>query len=158
MRKRELEKFQKQLTERREKLLTQAARLAGEGRTTVSQGGEDYVDDAVTHYTREFLLSMSDLERRQLAQVEHALRRIRSGEYGECDMCGETITLKRLQAIPWARHCVACQELQEREALTESSNLWGLDLEPEADEERPAPTPKKAGGGDVSKAAEEAEG
>ncbi|UCF67548.1 MAG: TraR/DksA family transcriptional regulator [Acidobacteriota bacterium] len=119
MRKRELDKFRKLLEAARESLLEQSARTAGEGRATVSEGGEDYVDDAVTHYTREFLLSLSDLERRQLVRVEEALGRMRQGEYGECINCGETIGMKRLQAIPWASLCVRCQELAEREELAE---------------------------------------
>ena len=70
MRKRELERFERLLMERRAQLVEQSARLSGEGRSTISEGGDDYVDDAVTHYTREFLLSLSDLDRRQLLMVK----------------------------------------------------------------------------------------
>jgi DnaK suppressor protein len=119
MRKRELERFREMLEERRGELLDKSQRTAGEGRNTISEGGEDYVDDAVTSYTREFLLSLSGFERRQLALVEDALSRIEDGSYGECQMCGESVPVARLKAIPWARYCVSCQEVVEREGEPE---------------------------------------
>lgn len=115
MRKRELDRFKQQLEERRQAILDKTQRTAAEGRNTISEGGEDYVDDAVTSYTREFLLSLSGFERQQLALVEDALSRIEDGTYGECLMCGEQVPPARLKAIPWARYCVNCQEVVERE-------------------------------------------
>jgi DnaK suppressor protein len=119
MRKRELERFRQLLERRRGELLDKSQRTAGEGRNTISEGGEDYVDDAVTSYTREFLLSLSGFERRQLGLVEDALARIEEGTYGECQMCGESVPEARLKAIPWARYCVSCQEVVEREGEPE---------------------------------------
>lgn len=118
MRKRDMEKYAKLLEEKRTTLLDKSARTANEGRAAVVEGGEDYVDDAVTHYTREFLLSLSDLDRRQLMHVDEALTRVRRGTYGECLMCGDEINPKRLAAIPWARHCVRCQEMAEKDELS----------------------------------------
>ena len=46
----------------------------------------------------------------QLRQVEDALKRMDLDEYGRCLGCGGAIPPKRLQAIPWARFCVACQD------------------------------------------------
>ena len=46
--------------------------------------------------------------------LDDALRRIDSGDYGECVMCGKDIAMARLEAIPWARYCVDCQEMQEQ--------------------------------------------
>ncbi len=133
MRKRELERFRKLLEEKRRSLLAKTTRTAEEGRGAVIEGGEDYVDDAVTHYTREFLLSLSDLDRRQLMLVEEALVRIREGTYGECQMCGENIGVKRLQAVPWARYCVQCQERAEREELAQAFRV--RDIADEVEEE-----------------------
>lgn len=131
MRKRELEKFAKLLEEKRQSLLDKSTRTADEGRQAVIEGGEDYVDDAVTHYTREFLLSLSDLDRRQLLLVDEALIRVTQGSYGECLMCGELINPKRLQAIPWARYCVKCQQLAEREELAQTSPVRDIASEEE---------------------------
>ncbi|MCE5247586.1 MAG: TraR/DksA family transcriptional regulator [Candidatus Polarisedimenticolia bacterium] len=131
MRKRELEKFEKLLEDKRHSLLDKSSRTADEGRQAVIEGGEDYVDDAVTHYTREFLLSLSDLDRRQLKMVDEALVRVKQGSYGECLMCGEMVNPKRLQAIPWARYCVKCQQLAEREELSQSASVRDLASEEE---------------------------
>ena len=46
----------------------------------------------------------------QLREVESALDRLGSGEYGTCANCSNPISLKRLQAIPWATHCVDCKD------------------------------------------------
>ena len=43
-----------------------------------------------------------------LHKVEHALRRIKSGDYGECEVCGEAIPVARLEVLPYATTCVTC--------------------------------------------------
>ena len=48
-------------------------------------------------------------------EVEEALARIRDGSYGICLRCDEQIKARRLEAVPWARHCVRCQEMLEQE-------------------------------------------
>ena len=56
-------------------------------------------------------LNRNNLEKSLLREVEEALARIREGTYGVCQECGEPISPKRLQALPWAKFCVRCQEL-----------------------------------------------
>lgn len=142
MRKRDRERYRKRLLEARRELLEQTRRMRGEGRETVVEGGEDYVDDAVTHYTREFLLSLSQLDRNRLVLVEEALRRIADGTYGECLNCGEKIGTKRLDAIPWARYCVSCQEMAEREEFADTYHWRDLAEEEAAEgEETAVPQP-----------------
>ena len=41
------------------------------------------------------------------------------GEYGVCVNCGQEVQPKRLEAVPWARYCITCQDLQERGLLNE---------------------------------------
>ena len=55
-------------------------------------------------------LNRNTLEVKLLRQVQDALRRIEQGTYGVCPECEEPISVKRLQAVPWAKFCVACQE------------------------------------------------
>ncbi len=50
----------------------------------------------------------------ELAEVDAALTRMRTGTYGECRDCGEPIAPARLAAYPTATRCVACQERYER--------------------------------------------
>jgi len=49
-----------------------------------------------------------------LRNIEAALVRVRDGIFGECVSCGEEINVKRLEALPWARYCIECQEKLER--------------------------------------------
>ena len=60
-----------------------------------------------------------------------ALVRVRQGGYGECMMCGDLVNPKRLLAIPWARYCVKCQQLAEREELAQSVNVRDIASEEE---------------------------
>jgi DnaK suppressor protein len=52
--------------------------------------------------------------------VEKALARIREGSFGECTHCGKEINAKRLEAVPWTRHCIECQEKLEQGLLEEA--------------------------------------
>ena len=52
--------------------------------------------------------------------VETALQRIREGEFGECTNCGNEINAKRLEAVPWTRYCIECQEKRENGQLEET--------------------------------------
>jgi DnaK suppressor protein len=74
----------------------------------------DLADQAASAYTKEFLLSLGDAERRLLRQVDAALEKIRLRTYGTCEKCGEEIAMKRLEALPFAEFCIACQEEEER--------------------------------------------
>lgn len=79
----------------------------------------DPVDLAVTNYSKNVMLSVSENESRQLMLINDALERIEDGEYGLCQNCEEEIVEKRLNAVPWAKYCLACQELDERGLLDE---------------------------------------
>lgn len=74
----------------------------------------DPVDLAVQNYSKNVLLAVSENDSRQLQMIDEALERIEDEEYGTCQNCGNEIQPKRLQAIPWARYCLNCQELVER--------------------------------------------
>jgi DnaK suppressor protein len=55
-------------------------------------------------------LNRNSIEMKLLREVEQALRRVTSGDFGICHRCEEPISPKRLDAIPWAKYCVTCQE------------------------------------------------
>ena len=79
----------------------------------------DPVDLAVRNYSKNVMLAVSENESRQLTLIDEAVLRIDDGEYSTCQNCEKEISPKRLQAIPWARYCIACQELVERGELDE---------------------------------------
>lgn len=137
MKKAQLESFRKLLQTKQTEITTNFAKNQGESRMAVDDGTEDYIDYAVNSYSKEFLLSLTDLERRQLVLIDEALARIRSGDYGRCQQCGQEIVPKRLEAAPWARHCVRCQELEEQ-GLLPAHGHGGRDDEYEDDGVEPA--------------------
>ena len=79
--------------------------------------GDDEIDRANFDSDRDLALSLSDNERETLLQIEEALRRIDSGAFGSCTSCSKPIGELRLNAIPWARYCIDCQELEEKGLL-----------------------------------------
>jgi DnaK suppressor protein len=120
-RRKELQRFRDLLLVKRQDLMRAYSISKGDSKSDLDNGTEDYVDYAVNSYAREFLLSLTELDRKQLLLVEEALNRIDRGEYGRCQQCGEVIPAKRLEVQPWARHCVRCQELEEQGLLPQHS-------------------------------------
>jgi len=73
----------------------------------------DAADQAAAEYERQASTFKAAAARQTLRSLEQALERIRQGTFGECVQCGSDIEPKRLEAIPWARYCLKCQELIE---------------------------------------------
>ncbi|HSW49788.1 MAG TPA: TraR/DksA family transcriptional regulator [Bryobacteraceae bacterium] len=68
-------------------------------------------EDQVMVLHDEFVsMELTGLARETIRLIDAALERLDSGDYGICLECGIPIPAKRLQAIPWASHCVACQK------------------------------------------------
>src|ERR1041384_8184942 len=80
----------------------------------------DPVDLAAQAFSKNVILALSENETRQLGMIDEALRRIEDGEFGDCANCGNEINTKRLDAVPWARYDIACQELVEQGMLEEA--------------------------------------
>ncbi len=70
----------------------------------------DYVDLADKSHEEWIFLNRNAQNASLLRQVEDALERMEQGSYGVCDDCGQTISPKRLEAVPWALYCISCQE------------------------------------------------
>jgi DnaK suppressor protein len=87
------------------------------GQESTDVGTEDIVDRANASYNRELMFSLSDGERQLLLQINDALRRMDDGTYGNCTNCSAAIAVPRLEALPWARFCINCQELAEKGML-----------------------------------------
>jgi DnaK suppressor protein len=65
------------------------------------------------NYEQEFTLSLMENEEDTLGLIESSLERIEEGVYGSCEECGLKIPKTRLNAIPYATHCVKCASRQE---------------------------------------------
>ena len=115
MNKAERERYKKILMEKKEEIVAKLSEAYSESREVETGIAQDIADKAESSYTKEFLLSLSDAEREQLFLIDDALKRIEKDEYGICQMCQKNISKKRLNAVPWAPHCIECQEKAEEE-------------------------------------------
>jgi DnaK suppressor protein len=88
-----------------------------DGRSADDEATQDVADRAASSYNKEFLFSQSNNDRQLLLMVDGALARLREGTFGECVSCGKEINAKRLEAVPWTRHCIECQEKAEQGLL-----------------------------------------
>ncbi len=117
MDKKRLDYYKKKLQARREELMRIIARTEEEGRTADDDPTVDLADKAANSYTKEFLFGQTNTDRTILQMINDALERIEEDEYGLCTNCQDEVQQKRLEAVPWARHCISCQEKQEQGLL-----------------------------------------
>ncbi|MBK6405293.1 MAG: TraR/DksA C4-type zinc finger protein [Holophagales bacterium] len=111
------EKYRSRLLVRQEELILDISRNRQVTDDTVDEQAQDMVDRATSAYTREFAFSLSESDRKALLLIEQALLRIDQGTYGVCVHCQGIVQDKRLEAVPWARHCLECQEMQDKGLL-----------------------------------------
>jgi DnaK suppressor protein len=75
----------------------------------------DQMDEIQLATERDLAIRNVDRESGLLRDVQDALRRIHSGEFGACMECESAISPKRLTAVPWAARCIRCQEAADRD-------------------------------------------
>jgi len=73
----------------------------------------DVFDDADLEQSREFNILLTAREKQKVQQIEAALQKMGTGNYGLCEECGEEIPIGRLKALPFATLCVKCKSKQE---------------------------------------------
>jgi DnaK suppressor protein len=117
MDKRKTKSYRDRLLARRESLFSQVTEAEMSSRERDLEATQDPADMAANAYTKELLISMSANDRKLLQLIDEALERVEGGAYGECVNCGEPVSEKRLDAVPWTRYCLKCQDLQERGLL-----------------------------------------
>ena len=117
MDKKRVENYRKRLLERQQQLIDAVSKTEMDGRQADEEPAQDLADKASNSYTKEFLFKKSSDDRFILHLIEEALQRMVDGEYGICVACGGEMQQKRLEAVPWARHCIECQEKQEQGLL-----------------------------------------
>lgn len=117
------EKLKKALEEKAADLRAnlQSARA---GKTLMDEKTSNEEDLALQSHEEWIFLNRNSIDVMLLREIREALDRIESGEYGHCGECDEPISKKRLEAIPWARHCIECQE---ELALLEEENAARLE-------------------------------
>lgn len=108
----QLQQLQKMLEVRRKELRVSIGDQLQYSRHTEPE--PDAVDRATSAYDKQTILQRSHEEQRLLGMVEAALGRVQDGSFGQCLSCHEEIGRKRLEAVPWARYCIQCQEKVEK--------------------------------------------
>jgi DnaK suppressor protein len=112
--KRDLERFRKLLLEQREQIQGNAKKTLSGDIHVDPDDFPDEMDIASSEMSLQFAGRLREREQGLLAKIDAALRKIESGEYGECVMCGEQIAVARLRARPVAELCIDCKSQQEK--------------------------------------------
>ncbi len=113
MNQRQLEYFRRKLTSWKNELLDESKHTI-EGLQDSARSVPDIADRASEETDRALELRTRDRQRKLVAKIESALRRIDNGDYGYCEVTGEPISLKRLDARPIATMTLEAQERHER--------------------------------------------
>jgi DnaK suppressor protein len=114
MRAREEKRFRKRLDAKRAELLGRVKAARSSETENNDAEAPDLGDRALSTMTRDLMYQLNTGERDILKRIDAAIDRIDDGNYGACVNCGKKVQLARLEAVPWARHCIECQELQDR--------------------------------------------
>jgi DnaK suppressor protein len=110
---RQLEYFRRKLHMWKQELMSQSAETI-EGLQDSGRNVPDIADRASEETDRALELRTRDRQRKLVSKIDAALRRIDNGEYGYCEVSGEPISLKRLDARPIATMTLEAQEKHER--------------------------------------------
>ena len=108
------DQFRQELEQHRDRLQSTIAHHDIGGSSLTEETGELMSSSADNHladtasetYERELDEGLEEDAQSQLRDVEAALLRLEAGEYGTCSVCGKTIPVERLEAIPWTTLCI----------------------------------------------------
>ena len=124
MTKTDLQAFQQQLNALRDRHNGDVSHLADEALRRTGGGASGNLSNMPIHmadlgtdnFEQEFTLSLMQNEEQLLGEIGAALERIKQGGFGQCEECQGAIPKARLQAVPYARHCVECARKLETRA------------------------------------------
>ena len=108
-----MEKFKKTLEQQRDELMENAQKTLSGDIHLDPDDFPDEIDAASSEMNLAFQGRLRERERGLIGKIEQALQKIVDGVYGECENCGEQISLKRIQARPVAELCIDCKAEQE---------------------------------------------
>jgi len=114
MNSKKLEQYRKMLLDRRQELAADLRQKSEQGKDRDNFTVGDSVDEAEASFEVDFDLTMKESMIRQIKEIDEALERIKEGNYGTCENCGEDIPQDRLRARPNARFCIRCKSEMEK--------------------------------------------
>jgi DnaK suppressor protein len=106
-------KFRELLVQKRDDLLAVVQRKKEQEIQVDETEIGDEADIATRSVEKEMLFELTDSEKQTLDKIEAALRKIETGVYGRCESCQSVISRLRMEVMPWARYCIACQAQNE---------------------------------------------
>jgi RNA polymerase-binding transcription factor len=109
--------------------LADASRTLQSRESIMIEKSADQLDEIERAVARDIAIQYLDRESRLLRDVRSALGRIDACTFGTCLHCGEDISRRRLEAMPWARLCLPCQEAADRgdQGVIETVESWFAD-------------------------------
>jgi len=125
MRKTELQRFRKLLTEEKDRVTQSLAQHEKIIKHTDDQSGLEVgkahsnhmADQGSDEFQYETTIKFANTEGRYLYNIEEALGRIEDGTYGKCQECNKAIGVARLKRLPYTRMCIDCKEKEEAGTL-----------------------------------------
>jgi len=113
----ELEKIRTVLLERRKTLAGDVESLSNQA--LQNEGGSHLPVHLADHgsdtFNKEMALGLVETEEQEIRAIDDAFRKIEEGTFGSCEECEQDIPAPRLEAIPYARYCIHCQQKLEEE-------------------------------------------
>jgi DnaK suppressor protein len=117
MDRRVLDKCREELQRQMDELLAGAGKTVSDMTSILEENFPDPTDRALLESNRNFTLRLRDRERKLLAKVKEAIKRIDNATFGICEGCGGEIEEKRLIARPMTTMCIDCKTVAEEEEL-----------------------------------------
>ena len=108
-----LKQFRQMLEEKSVELRAHMGTNAVNPALQIAADPYDTADFAEKSHEEWIYLKKNSFDTELLREIKDALERMRDGSYGTCMDCGMPVSKKRLEAIPWARFCVSCQERRQ---------------------------------------------
>jgi len=107
--------YKEKLLERKEELLKILENLQNEFREISSCDIKEDADFASCSTNSDSNFYLYNQQKNELLEIEEALEKIKTGKYGICEMCEEPINPERLLIKPFAKYCITCREIIEKE-------------------------------------------
>ena len=105
--------FRQLLRDARGHLLRRVSVTNNEVQGLTNHESRAFNEDSASAVTADLLERVGGHERHELDEIRAAQARLETGSFGVCETCGSAIHLSRLRAVPWTRHCFACQSQEE---------------------------------------------
>lgn len=109
-----IKELKETLAKRREDMFNRISALEGELRTLETMKEPELEEQAQDIKLARIMALIDDNEKRQIEEIDWALRKIATGIYGACENCNKEIPYKRLKVVPATRWCKRCAAIQEK--------------------------------------------